>query len=110
MDVRHLCRFGKVGAVIEEARIPISNAARSLASELQVSAEDLALHGGEDYVLLLAIAPDSFATASQVYEQAFGRPLYDIGSFSVDPQLVLKNSKGKLIHLPPRGYDHFRID
>jgi thiamine-monophosphate kinase len=108
MDVRHLCTLGRIGAVIDEVGIPISRSTRYLASKIHVSAEDLALHGGEDYVLLVAIAPDSFATISQAFEQRFRKPLYHIGSFCVERQVALKTSQGVIISLPSMGYDHFR--
>jgi len=108
MDVRHLCKAAGIGAVIEETRIPISPSTRSLAQKENLSAEDFALHGGEDYVLLAAIAPDVFPTISELYEQKFARPLYNTGNFCGEPQVTLKTSQGEMHILAARGYDHFK--
>jgi thiamine-monophosphate kinase len=49
-DLGHLCRASGVGAEIECSRLPVGAGARR-----QPDAVDLALSGGEDYALLLAV-------------------------------------------------------
>jgi thiamine-monophosphate kinase len=51
-DLQHLCRASKVGASLLSAKLPISE---DLAKFAPDDALDLALRGGEDYVLLLAV-------------------------------------------------------
>jgi thiamine-monophosphate kinase len=56
-DLRHLCRESSVGAVIEEANIPISDAARKRAAATRHRPLDHALADGEDYELLFTVRP-----------------------------------------------------
>ena len=49
-DLRHLCRASGVGAVVECSALPLGRAARALPDGME-----LALSGGEDYALLLAV-------------------------------------------------------
>lgn len=50
-DLGHLCRASKVGAELNSAALPLSDALRRFAPD---EAIDFALRGGEDYVLLVA--------------------------------------------------------
>src|SRR5205085_11347036 len=49
-DLGHLCRESGVGAVVECSALPLGKAARALPDGME-----LALGGGEDYALLLAV-------------------------------------------------------
>ena len=49
-DLRHLCAASGVGAVVECSSLPLGKAARALPDGME-----LALTGGEDYALLLAM-------------------------------------------------------
>lgn len=62
-DLHHLCRASGVGAVIHEASLPIGAAAGELAGSLQTTPVALALGGGEDYELLMALPPASLERA-----------------------------------------------
>jgi thiamine-monophosphate kinase len=57
-DLEHLCRASQVGAALVSDRIPLS---RELVRYAGNDAMGLALTGGEDYVLLLAVAPQDQA-------------------------------------------------
>ena len=48
IDLGHICRANNVGAVLELDRLPLAQ----IPDGLQLSALELALHGGEDYELL----------------------------------------------------------
>jgi thiamine-monophosphate kinase len=57
-DVKKLCAASGVGARIDSVDIPISNSLKHAAEVLKRDPVKLALSGGEDYELLLAVAHD----------------------------------------------------
>ncbi|BDI31055.1 thiamine-monophosphate kinase [Capsulimonas corticalis] len=58
-DVSKLCAASQVGVRIDTAQLPISNATQNAAKMLAQDPTLLALQGGEDYELLVAVAPES---------------------------------------------------
>jgi thiamine-monophosphate kinase len=60
-DLRRLCARSRVGARIETRRVPIAPSARYWAGRWRVDPLQLALGGGEDYELLLALRPAALA-------------------------------------------------
>jgi thiamine-monophosphate kinase len=52
-----LCRTSGVGAVIDIARLELDNVFRRCAAVAALDPVELALSGGEDYVLLFALPP-----------------------------------------------------
>ncbi len=55
-DCAHLCRESQTGAVIRTHHLPLSRAARRAQSDLN-ALRRLALNAGDDYELLIAVAP-----------------------------------------------------
>lgn len=99
-DLGHLCEESGVGAVLDEARIPISAAARAMARRDGRSALDHALADGEDYELLFALP----AEEGPALERArLGRV---IGRAERSPGLRLRRRDGREVRLEPRGWEH----
>ena len=59
-DARHIAERSRVRLQIDANTLPITGSTREIAQELGLDAHTLALSGGEDYELLLCVAPDSF--------------------------------------------------
>ena len=101
-DAGHLAAAGGVRIVLEEGRIPVSQAA---ATELGVGrAREAALHGGEDYELCFvaeagAVDPDAFS-------ELFGEPLTRVGSVEEGAGVWLEGPGGP-VELRRGGFDHF---
>lgn len=98
-DLGHLARAAGLGAEIEAGRVPLSPAA--------AAADDLAtcLSGGDDYELLMAVAPAQGA-ALQAAAAAAGVEACRIGRFTPEPGVrVLRN--GAPWTLPRSGWSHF---
>jgi thiamine-monophosphate kinase len=93
-DVRHLCEESGVGVTVEAAALPASG-----------SLEE-ALHGGEQYELLFACAPEAREAVAALAAE-LGLPLTRIGRFGGPAGDVLLESEGSLDPLAPRGWDHF---
>jgi len=98
IDLRRLCAASGVGATLFASRVP---APPILDAD---DALELALHGGEDYQLLLTVA----ATESAKLPQRVGRiPLTCIGEICTRRGIRIVGANGKAEILEPLGYDHF---
>ncbi len=96
LDLHRLCRLSDVGARIHLDRLPLPIHLERLADIAEVKWQDLALKGGEDYVLLFTlprgiVPPEQFACTQ-------------IGSVIEDGVFVVGNDSEEL--LPADGWDH----
>ena len=106
IDLSRLCRASGVGARVDLAAIPVSEALRGGAPSLGVDALELALGGGEDYELLATIDATNVALARRELNARFGVPLTEVGVV-VDEGLVVLDVDGNESPLEPKGWDHF---
>lgn len=96
VDLAHICRESRVSAVIEETAIPIAGGANL----------DLALHGGEDYELLLTAPPEA-KFPLKIAGVAITR-IGEVRPRSSKRFLVqLRDRSGHLRPLRPEGWQHF---
>jgi thiamine-monophosphate kinase len=96
-DLHRLCGASGAGARIEAGRVPLAAGFKPLCAALGAEAEQLALGGGEDYVLL-------FTLPSGVEPPArFG--CSRIGTITSGRRLTIA-SRGEARELPPSGWDH----
>lgn len=104
-DAQKLCAASGVGARIDAASLPLSDALKAVAEELSLSALDLALDGGEDFELLLAVAPNDVETV-QAAVTATGTSLTAIGEV-VRTGFRILSPDGTELPWEGRGWDHF---
>lgn len=107
LDLRELCAASGLGAVVDAAGLPIDTQAAAFERAQAGDALSLALHGGEDYQLLLAVAPDAFAGLAGV-AVVWDLPLSVIGEFVAGPAEVTLRAGGEAKPLPPYAWEHFR--
>lgn len=106
-DLLSLCRESGVAACIEAAALPIDPAAAAVERARGGDALRLALHGGEDYQLLLAVPPGELP-ALRERALMWNLPLADVGEFvDGEPHVMLHSAQGTL-PLEPASHDHFR--
>lgn len=104
-DLYHLARASEVGAVVYEEALPIALEARTSAAAQGVNPLDLALFGGEDYELLIAVAPDAVQRGAAVLGSV---PLYSIGTvLPVDQGVLIEREGGRREPLRAGGWRHF---
>jgi thiamine-monophosphate kinase len=108
-DLYHICRASGVGARIPAAAVPVSPRVTAAAPHLGCDPLDLALCGGEDYLLLFTAKP----AAAQRLPESFARaglaaPL-PLGHIVPGDRVVLTTSAGEA-DISGQGYDHFRLD
>jgi thiamine-monophosphate kinase len=105
-DLWHICQSSHVGAVLEAKWVPVDRAAHEVARIYGKDALELALYGGEDYVLLFTAREDSVETALEAIRGAGG--IGRIIGRVVDPSqaMKLRLAGGEIRPLEPRGWDH----
>jgi len=106
-DLGEICERSGCGAVLHERKIPVSPAARQLASLAGKNYLDLALSGGEDYELLLAVKKECFAWLAGEFATRFGTPLYEIGQISDGEEILMITAAGARERIEARGFAHF---
>ncbi len=107
-DLWRICEASGVGARLDLAAVPVSPALRVAEAELSLDAMGLALFGGEDYELLVAIAEDDLHHAAGELKERFGVPVTDIGGFTAaGTGLTAEGLDGRPAPMEPRGWDHF---
>jgi thiamine-monophosphate kinase len=99
-DLNHLCNESRCGVELDARRIPLSRAARASPHPLAA-----ALGDGEDFELLLALAPEAADYVLRHWRHS--TPLTRIGRFlSWTEGRWLRTSRGRRVQLPDLGYEH----
>jgi len=102
-DLRRLAAASGCGAVVDA--VPVAAAADAVARAAGAQPEDYALHGGEDYELIVAVEARAFAHLAGAFERRFRRPLLRVGILCAEDGLSLSEA-GALRELAPAGWDH----
>jgi thiamine-monophosphate kinase len=106
-DLGHICRESGVGAIIEESLIPTTPLVRRYCHRFNLDLLHLALHVGEDYVLLGTVPEgetDKLATALR----AKGCDFFPVGTIAAGAGLRLIGADGSLRAVRSGGWDHFK--
>jgi thiamine-monophosphate kinase len=107
-DLAEMCAMSGVAAVVERGLVPVDPKAAGLARASGGDPFELALHGGEDYQLLLAVAPDGLEELREL-ARVFGAEVTTVGRFvEGEPEVRLREASGEERPLVPAGHDHFR--
>lgn len=106
LDLIRLCAENAIGAVIDPLAVPIDPAVAMIERARGGDPLPLALHGGEDYQLVMAVSPD---TIDAVRDMAFvwDLPITVIGQFVVGAPVVSVQVGEWIEPLKSQGYDHF---
>ena len=104
-DVARLARASGCGATLDD--VPVHLAAYAVAEAVGDDPARYALDGGEDFELLVAVAPRAFEHLSGTFALAFGAPLLRVGRLDAEAGLRFA-SDGDVRELVAAGYDHLR--
>lgn len=96
-DLNRICMQSGVGAVVEAAALPISEAAQKSDDPLAA-----ALNDGEDFELLMTLGPREYEKLAAVREI----PITRIGEIKAGCGMALRTADGKTALLEPKGFDH----
>ena len=103
-DLGHILKeSGFLGALLEEAIIPIHPDVRHLAAN-DMPQLDHALTDGEDFELCLVLDPLDYTRL--IREPRFAQLLRRVGTIEQEPGLRLKSTTGTVLPYVSRGFDH----
>jgi thiamine-monophosphate kinase len=109
-DLGRLARASGCGATVDA--VPVHPAAAAIAAAAGARPEDYALHGGEDFELIVSIEPRAYPHLARRFAQRFGKPLIAIGHLDREAGVRLldpgvNGSTGEKRPLIAAGWDHF---
>ncbi len=107
-DLAHLLEESGVGARLHAARLPISDPLRRFCRRRGAAPTPYAFAGGEDYVLLAAVAPEAVSRLQDRFRERFGRGLVVIGEITAPEVREWIEENGAVRELSAPGWDHFR--
>jgi thiamine-monophosphate kinase len=102
--LHELATASGVGFVVSQ--LPVADEARQFAALNELDAATLALHGGEEYELVLTVKPQMWAAAEAAVE-AVGGKLLRIGEATSNNQVLLCRD-GEKTKIEAQGYEHFK--
>lgn len=104
-DLIHLCQQSNVGALVEEAQVPIHQKTYQKALDFKFDPIICALHGGEDYELLFTIDP------KDLEKIRFQTDIKMLGEITPKEDGIQLHTKGgRLMPLVAQGWRHFQRD
>jgi thiamine-monophosphate kinase len=104
-DLGHICETSHLAATIEEASLPLSDAARA-ALDHAPELIDRILGGGDDYEILFTAAPQAGPTLADLAAKS-GIPLTRIGRMAAGEGVQIRAQNGRLRRLTAGGWSHF---
>ncbi len=102
-DAGHIAEQSGLGLDIDPERVPIAPELDSYKDTLEIEPRDLALGGGEDYELILAIDPKHANNIQQAFQEHFFQPMSVVGHFTEAAQGLCLGGEP----ISPRGFEHF---
>lgn len=107
-EVFHLCTESKTGAEVWEKRLPLAPGVADVALALERTPGQMALFGGEDYELVMAVPEGKFDyVRGRVFEET-GTDLTEVGKIlGPESGIAVVDVDGGVQPLAPRGYEHF---
>jgi thiamine-monophosphate kinase len=108
-DLYHICQASGVGALVHAAEVPVSTLVREAGPQLSRDPLDLALTGGEDYLLLFTCPAATAGRLAPAFSRAGLTAPLPLGRIVPGDRVTLKGPAGD-VDISGRGYDHFRLD
>jgi thiamine-monophosphate kinase len=109
-DAGHMAAASGMAVVLDLLSLPTHPSLSSNALPDGVIPVDLALHGGEDYELLVAARPGVLQERVEEFRQRFDLSLTRVGRVVTgEGVFVVGATSGELLPLQSGGYDHFNV-
>lgn len=108
-DLGHICDESGVGAILSQSALPLSDALKSAARQLEKDPLDLFLGESDDYELILTCLPENVEPLKKVIASVSDVPVHAVGRITRRSEGIrIELSDGT--HRPVRtgGWDHFR--
>jgi len=104
-SLHEIAKASNIGFSINN--LPIAKEAEEIAKINNLNPIELTLYGGEEYELVITIAPKLWKKAKNSVEN-IGTHLIKIGKVTKEKSLILKTDK-KILKIEPRGWEHFKM-
>ncbi|OHB97002.1 MAG: hypothetical protein A2Z57_04790 [Planctomycetes bacterium RIFCSPHIGHO2_12_39_6] len=106
-DLNHILEESRVGAILYEDQIPVSEAAVKMAEKSENTPLYHALSDGEDYELLFTLSKGQAkkAMASHFFDRGM---ISCIGEITRGRGIQMKFLDGKTRRIKPQGYEHLK--
>jgi len=88
-DLARMCERSQCGALVES--VPAAACVSELARDRGWDEREIALSGGEEFELLVAVAPRAFAHLAARFSAQFGKPLLRAGTFRQGSAVAIRN-------------------
>lgn len=108
-DLYHICQASGVGARLPASSVPISPRVNAAAPDLRRDPLNLALTGGEDYLLLYTSPPEMAGRLARSFAGAGLPAPLPLGRIVTGDRVILETSGGD-VDISGQGYDHFALD
>lgn len=105
-DLAHICQESSVGAELYGDMLPISSQVKAVAREMECSAVDWSVKGGEDYELLFTSSPADRDSLLSLIKQSDEPEIYCVGRI-VEGDEVKIQLAGEKTTITYEGFDHF---
>jgi thiamine-monophosphate kinase len=106
-DLIHICEAAKAGCEVDPRALPVSAALRAHCKRTLKNPFAMALHGGDDYALILAVEPKRATSVVVRIEEALGIPARIVGRFTNRKGRYYLVQNGSRTPFSPGGWDHF---
>jgi thiamine-monophosphate kinase len=106
-DLGHICAESKVGAIIDEGKMPVTTQFIDYIEKYNLDFESLSMHIGEDYILLGTV-PERYSGLLESKLKAAKCEFFKIGTIAGGRGIKLRKKDGTIKELCPVGYDHFK--
>jgi thiamine-monophosphate kinase len=103
-SLHELARASKVGFLIDNP--PVAPEVREFAEVNKLSSLELALNGGEEYELVLAVKPKLWDKAQRAVKDVGGE-LLKVGRTIAEKKILMKVD-GRKMEIEARGWEHFK--
>jgi thiamine-monophosphate kinase len=104
IDVDRLSRASGCGALL--SGVPVAPSAAAIAIAAGDEPLRYALEGGEDFELIVAVAPRAFSYLAGRFEKRFKQQLIAVGRLDPKPGLRLQDGTAEPRALTAAGWDH----
>jgi thiamine-monophosphate kinase len=108
-DLYHICQASGVGARLPAPGVPVSPRVAAAAPLLGLDPLELALTGGEDYLLLFTASLEMAGRLPTCFSRAGLAAPLPLGRIVGGDQVILETPAGE-VDISGQGYDHFRLD
>jgi thiamine-monophosphate kinase len=103
-SLHEIARASRVGFLID--KLPMAKEAKAFAEENKLEPAELALYGGEEYELILAVKPEGWQEARRAAARV-NCNLIRIGKATAEKHVLL-SMEGRTSRIKARGYEHFK--